>query len=198
MGSARIFVGYGKAARQCASKMASPSNLHHRKSMLVVGMCRGHREYEFCDSRSADESNGKIKISCLYPAQSRALEAGLRDLSLEWGKAAIFRQCAAILTIASLLNACEPAGPSPSDATLSWIIPTKNTDGSPIQDLAGYYIYYGDSPIIMTHAVRLSDPASAIYVVRDLSPGPHYFSVAAYSASGAQSGLTPRVSKVIP
>jgi hypothetical protein len=123
---------------------------------------------------------------------------GLRDPSRERGKATIFRQCAAILTTASLLNACEPAGPSPSDATLSWIIPTKNTDGSPLRDLAGYFIYYGDSPKVMTHAVRLSDPASAVYVVRNLSPGPHYFSVAAYSASGAQSGLTTPVSKVIP
>jgi hypothetical protein len=112
--------------------------------------------------------------------------------------AAPFLRCAAILTIASLLNACEPAGPSPSDATLSWLIPTKNTDGSPIRDLAGYYVYYGDNPKIMTHAVQLRDPTSAVYVVRNLSPGPHYFSVAAYSASGAQSGLTTPVSKVIP
>jgi hypothetical protein len=112
--------------------------------------------------------------------------------------AATFVRYAAILTFAPLLNACEHAGPSPSDATLSWAIPTRNTDGSPIHDLAGYYVYYGDNPKIMTHAVQLTNPAWAVYVVRNLSPGPHYFRVAAYSASGAQSGLTAPVSKVIP
>jgi hypothetical protein len=104
----------------------------------------------------------------------------------------------AILTAASMLNACGQSAPSASDATLSWLVPTKNTDGSPLRELAGYYVYYGDNPEIMAHAVQVRDPESTVYVVRDLSPGPHYFRVAAYSASGAQSGLSPPASKVIP
>ena len=159
-------------------------------------MCRGHRQYEFGDSRSADQSSCKIKISDLYSAQIRT--AGAWAARVEPLLAATFLRCAAILAVAPLLNACEQGSPSPSDATLSWLIPTKNTDGSPIRGLAGYYVYYGDNPKIMTHAVQLSDPTSAVYIVRNLSPGPHYFRVAAYSASGAQSGLSTPVSKVIP
>ena len=36
--------------------------------------------------------------------------------------------------------------PQPSIATLSWIAPTANTDGSPIVGLTGYRIYYGNTP----------------------------------------------------
>jgi hypothetical protein len=75
-------VGYCNAARQCTSKMASAAKFHHFKCLLVVGMCRGHREYKFCDSRSTHQSNGKIKISRLYSAQSRTLGRGLRSSSL--------------------------------------------------------------------------------------------------------------------
>jgi hypothetical protein len=102
------------------------------------------------------------------------------------------------LLILVTLNACDEGSSSPSNATLSWITPTKNIDDSPLQELAGYYIYYGDSPALMTHAVQLRDPASTTFIVRHLDPGTHYFRLAAYSSTGAQSGLSSPVSKTIP
>jgi hypothetical protein len=107
-------------------------------------------------------------------------------------------RCATILAVAYLLNACEWVGQPTSDVTLSWQRPTKNTDGSPIKDLSGYYIYYGDSPTALMHVVQLPNPASTDYIVRDLTAGTHFFSVAAYTASGAQSGLSAPASKTIP
>lgn len=80
---------------------------------------------------------------------------------------------------------------------MAWDAPTKNTDGSPLESLAGYYIYYGDSPAALTHVIQIREPASRGYVVRHLSPGTHYFSVSAYTASGAQSGLCVPLSRVI-
>jgi hypothetical protein len=73
-----------------------------------------------------------------------------------------------------------------------------NIDGSPISDLAGYYIYYGENTAALMHVVQLRDPAMTRYVVRNLSRGVHYFSMSAYTASGVQSGLAVPVRKVIP
>jgi hypothetical protein len=105
---------------------------------------------------------------------------------------------AAILILATTLHACERVSTSDLDATLFWRIPTENIDGSPISDLAGYYIYYGDSPTALMHVVQLRDPAVTGYIVRNLSPGAYYFSVSVYTASGVQSGLAAPVRKVIP
>jgi hypothetical protein len=104
----------------------------------------------------------------------------------------------AILAIMASLVSCGLPGESPSDVTLSWVKPTKNTDGSPLRDLRGYIIYFGDSPGALTHTIKLPDPASTRYVVRSLSSGPHYFSVAAYTASGALSPQCAPVLKVTP
>jgi hypothetical protein len=100
----------------------------------------------------------------------------------------------AILAIMASLVSCGLPGESPSDVTLSWVKPTKNTDGSPLRDLRGYIIYSG----ALTHTIKLPDPASTRYVVRSLSSGPHYFSVAAYTASGALSPQCAPVLKVTP
>ena len=43
-------------------------------------------------------------------------------------------------------------------ATISWIPPTQNTDGSALTDLAGYRIYYGTSPSSLNQNVELSNP----------------------------------------
>jgi hypothetical protein len=104
--------------------------------------------------------------------------------------------CIALASLA-ILNACD-SHPSPSDATLTWISPAKTIDGAPFRELAGYYIYYGDDPTLMTHAVQLRDPTSTTFTIRKLGSGTHYFRLAAYSTSGAQSGLSQAVSKTIP
>ena len=101
----------------------------------------------------------------------------------------------ALLASALLLAACAPAGGS---ATLSWQTPTSNIDGSHLQGLAGYTIYYGRDPKALVHAVRVPDPRLTQYEVHGLGPGTWYFSVAAFTTSGQQSGLAPVTSKFIP
>lgn len=80
---------------------------------------------------------------------------------------------------------------------LSWQAPTRNVDGSPVQALAGYTIYYGTDPSALTHVIRVPDPALTAYMIRGLTPGKYYFSVAAFTAAGQYSGLAPEVSKSI-
>jgi len=106
-------------------------------------------------------------------------------------------RCAIPLAAAAALISCG-GGSAFGTATLSWLPPTRNADSSPMTDLAGFYIYYGMSPQAMTHAIQIRDPRLTGYVIKNLSPGKYYFSVGAYTASGAQSGLSLPVSKFIP
>jgi hypothetical protein len=116
-----------------------------------------------------------------------------------------------MLAIAALLSACGNADESSStaaasststaaaigSATLSWVPPTKNTDGSAVTHLAGYYIYYGTRPTELNQVVQLKDPQVTSYEVNHLKPGTYYFSVVAYTESGAKGSSSPLVSKTI-
>jgi Fibronectin type III domain len=98
------------------------------------------------------------------------------------------------------LYGCTKAPPAGNGvATVSWIAPTQNSDGSKITDLAGYYIYYGISPNTLNQSVQISDPRTTAYTVSNLRSGTtYYFSVVAITASGIRGGTSPTVSKTIP
>jgi hypothetical protein len=71
-------------------------------------------------------------------------------------------------------------------ATLSWNAPTKNADGTPLSDLAGYRVYYGTSS---HNYSKSSDVGSATtYKATNLQVGvPYYFAVTAYDQLGNES-----------
>jgi hypothetical protein len=75
-------------------------------------------------------------------------------------------------------------------ATLSWTPPTRNTDGSTLSNLAGYRILYGTSPGSLTRTVQVANAGVSRYVVENLAAGTWYFSVRAYSTSGAESAAS--------
>ena len=83
------------------------------------------------------------------------------------------------------------------EATLRWIAPTQNTDGSPLTNLAGYRIYYGASSTQLTQTIQLANAGLTTYVVRDLAPGTWYFAVTAYNSAGVESALSNIASKVV-
>ena len=82
-------------------------------------------------------------------------------------------------------------------ATLSWVAPTDNTDGTPLTNLAGYRIYSGTSVTAMTQVVQIANPGIVTYLVANLSPGTWYFSVRAYTSANVESGVSAVVSKTI-
>lgn len=69
-------------------------------------------------------------------------------------------------------------------ATLSWLPPTTNTDGSPLTTLAGYRVHWGTTQGNLTNSVLINNPGLASYFVDQLTPGTWYFAVTAVSASG--------------
>jgi hypothetical protein len=82
-------------------------------------------------------------------------------------------------------------------ATISWIPPTQNTDGSPLTDLGGYRIYYGTSQTNLAQMVELSNPGLTSYMVQNLSPATWYFSMRAFRTNGTESEPSNVASKTI-
>lgn len=82
-------------------------------------------------------------------------------------------------------------------ATLDWIPPTQNTDGTTITNLAGYRVYYGTSASSLTKLVDLANPGLTAYMVSNLSSGTWYFAISAYTAGGVESGLSAVVSTTL-
>lgn len=88
------------------------------------------------------------------------------------------------------------AAPSGS-ATLTWLPPTQNTDGTPLTNLSGYEVRYGRDPDNLDQSVRLNNPSMSVYVLENLSPGTWYFAVAAVNDRGIASPLSNVASKTI-
>lgn len=82
-------------------------------------------------------------------------------------------------------------------ADVSWSPPTTNTDGSALTDLAGYRIYYGNSPSALTQSVDIQNVSTTDHVFSGLQQGTWYFAVEAYTNSGLDSSLSQVVSKTI-
>ena len=102
----------------------------------------------------------------------------------------------------STVTSQAPSGGSPpptttKSVTLSWVAPTLNTDGTILNDLAGYYVNYGTSATALTQTVTVTGATSTSYTIANLTPGTYYFSVTAYSSAGTQSAPTPTVSTTI-
>jgi hypothetical protein len=74
--------------------------------------------------------------------------------------------------------------------TLSWVPPTTNSDGTAINDLAGYRIYYGQRSDTLDETIVIANPGTSRWVVEDLTPATWYFSMASYDSAGLESERT--------
>jgi hypothetical protein len=89
------------------------------------------------------------------------------------------------------------ADPGVGTATLSWVAPDQNTDGSALTNLAGYRIYYGAGAHALTEVVEVPTVGITEYVIDNLAVGTYYFSIRAYSSMGIESALSNIVSDTI-
>jgi hypothetical protein len=85
----------------------------------------------------------------------------------------------------------------PASVTLSWAPPTENTDGSPLQNLSGYKIHYGNASGDYSTTVPVSNPGITRYVIEGLGSGTYFFAITALSANGAESDFSAEVSTTI-
>jgi hypothetical protein len=97
-----------------------------------------------------------------------------------------------------LVAGCRPARPPEGVVTLNWMAPAENEDGSAIVDLAGYRIYWGQSPGgPYPGSVMIEDVAQTSYRVEGLDDGTWYFVVTAVNADFVESRLSNEVHVVI-
>jgi hypothetical protein len=82
-------------------------------------------------------------------------------------------------------------------ATLSWVPPTQNVDGSPITNLAGFKVNYGQSATNLDRTVVIPSPAISSTTIEQLAAGTWYFAVKAYTAANVESDLSNLAQKTI-
>jgi hypothetical protein len=82
-------------------------------------------------------------------------------------------------------------------ATLSWLPPTTNTNGSPLTNLAGFKIYWGTAPGNYSSSTTVMNPGLATYVVGNLTPNTYYFAVSALNSAGTESVFSNPASKTV-
>lgn len=99
------------------------------------------------------------------------------------------------LLITLLLSSVSQAG----TATLNWVAPTQNTDGSSLTNLASYKVYSATSSAACGTgtATTVVAPAST-YTVQNLTVGTWYFCLKAVNSNGTESALSAIASKAIP
>jgi hypothetical protein len=79
-------------------------------------------------------------------------------------------------------------------ATLSWVPPTQNTNGSALTNFAGIILYYGTTPASLTQSVQLASTSQTSYTIGNLTAGTWYFGGMAYTNTGMKSAMSQVVS----
>lgn len=87
--------------------------------------------------------------------------------------------------------------PPPGSTTLRWSTPTINSDGTPLDDLAAYIIYYGQSPTNLDQFVVVEDPLATLFIVTGLTGATWYFALTSYSAEGVEGRRSATVSHAV-
>ena len=83
------------------------------------------------------------------------------------------------------------------DKFLRWQAPTQNVDGSPLVDLAGYRVYWGQGSRAYTDSHTINDAAVTEWEVT-APPNTYYFALTAFDGDGNESGYSNEVQKIIP
>jgi len=89
------------------------------------------------------------------------------------------------------------SAPTVGSATLRWTAPTTNVDGSPITDLAGYRIVYGQSAGALSQSLTIASATITSASIENLSTGTWYFAVKAYTSANVESDLSNIAQKTI-
>jgi hypothetical protein len=82
-------------------------------------------------------------------------------------------------------------------ASLSWTSPTRNTDGSPLHNLAGFRIDWTRTRNGAKGSVRVNNPSVSTYLVENLAPGNYEFRVLAINDAGIASAPSNKAFKVV-
>jgi hypothetical protein len=82
-------------------------------------------------------------------------------------------------------------------AILSWSPPTKNTDGSPLTNLAGYVVRYGASSTALNNKISVASASATGVEITNLSPGNWDFAVSAINTANVEGQFSGIAGKTI-
>jgi hypothetical protein len=92
----------------------------------------------------------------------------------------------------------EPADTNePVVTTVTWVAPSSRDDNSPLTNLAGFYVYYGQRSGEYVSKVPITNPNASSHTVSDLAPGTWFFAVSAYDDNGFESNLSSEISRTL-
>jgi Putative Ig domain len=74
--------------------------------------------------------------------------------------------------------------------TITWLPPAVNDDGTPLTDLAGYFIYYGTDPNSLENVRAIHNMGISSHVIDGLVPGQWHFAIKSYNTAGIESDLS--------
>jgi hypothetical protein len=74
--------------------------------------------------------------------------------------------------------------------TLSWQAPVENTDGSTLNNLHAFRIYWGPAQDNYSSQLTVDNPGITSHVFTNLEPGKYYFSASAVNTFGYESELS--------
>jgi hypothetical protein len=81
------------------------------------------------------------------------------------------------------------AVPTMNVRLISWAAPLENEDGSPLEDLMGYYVYVGDSPGTMV-PYYFTTSLRQYMVYKYVPKGAHYLGITAVNVDGIESEMS--------
>lgn len=125
------------------------------------------------------------------------------------GVAASSLVAARVLLLAGLAAGCGQRGavtdcagdPPPvladDGARLIWEVPSRRTNGAPLENLLGYRVFAGQHPARLRLVAEICSPDATEWVVSGLTPGTWYFALTAVDDRNVESELTNIVSKTI-
>jgi hypothetical protein len=91
----------------------------------------------------------------------------------------------------------NPTDQTGTTATLQWSAPQSMTDGSAVNGIVGYRVYYGKDVMQLSSKIDVLNPSVSTFVVEGLTPGTYYFAVSALHSSGGESSRSNAGMKVI-
>lgn len=82
-------------------------------------------------------------------------------------------------------------------ATLTWTLPTTNTNGTVLTDLAGFHVFFGKAAGTLDQEAIVGGATATTVDIPELLPGTWFFAVASTNAKGLDGPLSTVVSKTI-
>jgi hypothetical protein len=147
---------------------------------------------------------GSTQLSPLLSEAENALELAIAALNRAIGYAADITDESLLNEINRMASSEEvpylenPYEPTLGTATLTWSRPETRADGTPLNALAGYRIYYGTDANNLTRELDIRDGEQTQLLVEDLESGTWYFAITALSSEGIESEKSNIGIKIIP